>query len=209
MEKYNLNTSRWAGLALRAGLIILLLSVSSCTWIGAPLRVLRGNFLVNNGEDILAVYFYLSADVQEEWNSWIRYNVGTVYLDKGEFDPGVAVLDQAVPEESVQPLSGQHQELLFRRAFNLGVAYFDLRRYAEAALAFTRALRFKPGSWDAKINLELSLNAMRATPPAKPTEQESESEDQKEVLDTLQAVHLWEVPMWGDTEPAEQSAMDW
>ncbi len=97
----------------------------------------------------------------------IAYNLSGVYASLGELEPALRQL-----ERSLAPAPGgaggrrrADEELRFRANFNLGVLLYTLGRYPQAAAACIRALQVKPGSWPAKVNLELCLKKMQAAPP--------------------------------------------
>ena len=212
LEKYILKrsaASRNLRLLCFLGLTAILYS---CSWPGAPLgapySVLNGNYRFNRGEEVLATYHYLQAD-DEAANPWVLYNLGNVYLSLGELDPGVHTLEQA-RRGQIDGTRRQVGDLLFRIAFNLGVAHYDKLEYAEAAAAFVEALKMKSGSWDAKINLELSQKARQTLPPVKPSGLKSgEKQHIEQILEQLRQIHLEEVPAWAGAQTLSEQADDW
>ncbi len=156
----------------------------------------------------MATYHYLQAD-KESARPWVLYNLGNVYLSLGELDPGILTLEQA----RMGPIDGtrrQVRDVLFRIAFNRGVAYYDKLEYAEAAAAFVEALKMRPGSWDAKINLELSQKARQTLPPVKPSRRKPGEEQQiEQILEQLRQIHLEEVPAWAGAQTLSEQANDW
>jgi tetratricopeptide (TPR) repeat protein len=193
------------------------LYLSSCSGTGASLAVLRGNLLFRGGEDALATYRYLQAKQRKsDFEDWIDYDLGTLYVALGEINPGIRVLNRTLEgfgELSVQP-GRWDRELFFRSYFNLGVARFESGNYREAAGSFVQALRLKPDSWDAKINLELSLQAMmKAADSARVQSQRTpegaaEPEDpQAEKL--LESIHREERPAWVSAPSQERFEQDW
>jgi len=206
---------------IRKGAVILLLPLllllGSCSGTGASLAVLRGNLLFRGGEDALATYRYLQARQQgSEWQDWIDYDLGTLYVELGEINPGIRVLNRTLEgfaDLQAEP-SRSDQELFFRSCFNLGVARFEIGAYQEAAASFVQALRLKPDSWDAKINLELSLQAMlkaaagaRAQSPALPEGDEASLDPEKEGI--LESIHREERPAWVSVPARERFEQDW
>jgi tetratricopeptide (TPR) repeat protein len=184
------------------------------------LSVLRGNLLFRSGDDALATYRYLQAKRSgggRKWQDWIDYDLGTLYLSLGEIKPGVRVLNRTL--KGFSELPGQpnrrDRELFFRGYFNLGVAHYESGNYQEAATSFIQALRLESDSWDAKINLELSIAALRreaAGVGAQAGSTEGQSEEKqldKESEEILQSIHREERPAWVSTPAQETFEQDW
>ena len=193
------------------------LFLSSCSGTGASFTVLRGNLLFRGGEDALATYRYLQARQRgSAWEDWIDYDLGTLYVSLGEINPGIRVLNRTL--EGFGGLAAEpgrwDRELFFRSYFNLGVARFEGGDYREAAGSFIQALRLKPDSWDAKINLELSLQAMvKAADSARLQSQrgsESTAEPEDPQADKLlESIHREERPAWVSAPSQERFEQDW
>ena len=140
-------------------LLPMLLLLASCSGTGASFAVLRGNLLFRGGEDALATYRYLQARQKgRDWQDWVDYDLGTLYVSLGEINPGLRALNRTLEGFGELPAEPgrSDRELFFRSYFNLGVARYEIGDYREAAAGFIQALRLKSDSWDAKINLELS-----------------------------------------------------
>jgi tetratricopeptide (TPR) repeat protein len=106
------------------------------------------------------------------------------------------------------------RELFFRSYFNLGVARFESGDYREAAGSFIQALRLKPDSWDAKINLELSLQAMVKAADGARLQSQRASEGAAEPEDPqaeklLETIHREERPAWVSAPSQEHFEQDW
>jgi tetratricopeptide (TPR) repeat protein len=194
------------------------LTLSSCTGTGASISVLRGNQLARSGRDALAAYSYLQARQQgKEWEDWIDYDLGTLYVSMGEVPPGIRILNRTLEgfDQLPQEPRRRDRELFFRGFFNLGVARYELGNYGEAASAFIQALRLKPDDWDAKINLEICITAMMKaasasrvqTAPAVTNEGQRPSDRESEQM--LQSIHREEQPVWVSSPTQDVFEQDW
>ena len=213
MEEYPMIRKAVTSLLLFPVLLLLV----SCSGTGASFAVLRGNLLFRGGEDALATYRYLQAkQMGRQGEDWIDYDLGTLYVSLGEINPGIRVLNRTL--EGFGKLSAEpgrrDRELFFRGYFNLGVARFEIGNYREAAASFVQALRLKPDSWDAKINLELSLQAMmKAAASARvqsqrlPDSGETPEDPQRDEL--LESIHREERPAWVSAPSQERFDQDW
>jgi tetratricopeptide (TPR) repeat protein len=212
MEKRSMNRTLAAIL-----LFPILLLLSSCSGTGASFAVLRGNSLFRGGEDALAPYRYLQAKQSgRDWEDWIDYDLGTLYVSLGEIKPGIRVLNRTLEGFAELPaeLGRRDRELFFRSYFNLGVARYEIGDYREAAASFVQALRLKADSWDAKINLELSLQAMmkaaagsRVQSERLPDSGEEPEDPQRDEL--LESIHREERPAWVSAPSQERFEQDW
>jgi len=195
----------------------ILLLLTSCSGTGASFAVLRGNLLFRGGEDALATYRYLQAKQKgRDWEDWIDYDLGTLYVSLGEINPGIRVLNRTLEGFGELPAEPgrRDRELFFRSYFNLGVARYEIGNYREAAAGFVQALRLKPDSWDAKINLELSLQAMmkaqastRVQPARLPEGGEEPEDPDRDEL--LESIHREEQPAWVSAPSQERFEQDW
>jgi tetratricopeptide (TPR) repeat protein len=195
-----------------------LLFLVSCSGTGPSLSVLRGNLLFRGGEDAPATYRYLLAKQEGgEWEDWIDYDLGTLYVSLGEIDPGIRVLNRTLEGFAGLPaeLNRPDRELFFRTCFNLGVARYESGNYREAVARFIQALRLKPDSWDAKINLELSIAAMikaassARVQTASKLPQSGEKRQDPERKELLQSIHKEERPSWASAPSQEVFGQDW
>jgi tetratricopeptide (TPR) repeat protein len=212
MEKRFMNRGAAAILLFPA-----LLFLSSCSGTGASFAVLRGNLLFRGGEDALATYRYLQAKQRgRDWEDWIDYNMGTLYVSLGEINPGIRVLNRTLEGFSEIPAEPGRwdRELFFRSYFNLGVARYEIGRYREAAAGFVQALRLKEDSWDAKINLELSLDAMMKAAASPRVQSErvpaaGEEPEDPQIDELLESIHREEKPAWVSAPTQERFEEDW
>jgi len=195
----------------------ILLLLASCSGTGASFAVLRGNLLFRSGEDALATYKYLQArQGGGDWQDWIDYDLGTLYVSLGENNPGLRALERTLEGFAELPaeLNRRDRELFFRSYFNLGVARYEIGNYREATASFVQALRLKADSWDAKINLELSLEAMmkaasgtRVQSERSPDSREEPEGPERDEL--LESIHREERPAWVSAPSQERFEQDW
>ncbi len=203
-------------------LVPILLLLASCSGTGASFDLLRGNLLFRSGEDALATFRYLQARQRgRDWQDWIDYDLGTLYVSLGEINPGIRTLERTLEGFSELPseVNRRDRELFFRCYFNLGVARYEIGNYREAAASFVQALRLKADSWDAKVNLELSLEAMMKAAAAdsaagvrvhseKPSAGGEEPEN-PERDELLESIYREERPAWVSAPSQERFEQDW
>ena len=202
--------------AATALLLPVLLCLVSCSGTDASLAVLRGNLSFRSGEDALATYRYLQAKQSEgDWDDWIDYDLGTLYVSLGEINPGIRVLNRTLEgfQELPAEVNRRDRELFFRSHFNLGVASYEIGNYREAAASFVQALRLKGDSWDAKINLELSLEAMTKAAGSRIQKEKlsasgGEAED-PQMDELLESIHKEERPAWVSAPSQGRFEQDW
>lgn len=194
--------------------------LASCSTAGVTFAVLKGNFLFRRGEDALAAYSYLRAGEGRggrSWEDWLDYDLGSLYLSIGETSAGLRVLNRALEgfNELPREPNRRDRELFFRVFFNRGVALYETGRYREAAGSFVQALRFKRGSWEAKINLELCIAALRSATAAGSVQTagktaESRAEERKTRDESiLEALHQEEKPAWVSAPSGKRYDEDW
>jgi tetratricopeptide (TPR) repeat protein len=133
---------------------VLVLTLGSCTGYVPHLRVIRANYNVSRGDYQPAIVGYLQALESGEYESWLSYNLGTVYHYLGEWD--AAVDRWEIARRADVP------DLLFGASFNEGVLQYEQGRFEDARRLFQFALRVEPRSVAAKTNLELTLQRIEA-----------------------------------------------
>jgi tetratricopeptide (TPR) repeat protein len=199
---------------------LILLVLSSCSGTDTTLLVLRGNLLFRRGEDALATYRYLQAlqtGGVQRWEDWIDYDLGSLYISHGEINPGLRILNRSL--EGFTDLTGdlnrRDGELFYRIFFNQGVAHYETGNYREAGASFIQALRLKSDSWDAKINLELSIAGMMKASASVPVSSASEVPDNSEENtdnqseEILESIYREEEPAWVSAPAQDTYEQDW
>ena len=126
----------------------------SCTPYTPHLRVARANYNVSRGEYQAAIVDYLRALESEGYERWLSYNLANVYHYLGESG---AALDRWTFARD-----GSVEDLVFGASFNTGVYLYEQGRYTSAFEQFRFALVIDPGSIEAKLNLELTLEKIAA-----------------------------------------------
>jgi tetratricopeptide (TPR) repeat protein len=197
--------------ALKLVLLLFPLLLVSCRGENSSLQVLRGNYLFNRGDDVLATYSYLKAgkNVKDpRQQNYLNYNLGSVFLSLGEGEAAVEELERSLLLQGGR--TALEANLQFRAVFNLGIARYDLGEYRQAAELFARALTIDAASWDAKINLELALKSLRTERISLPREQAVPQRDEREESGAvLERLHAKEVPVWEKSQPDAEDALDW
>jgi tetratricopeptide (TPR) repeat protein len=193
--------------------MLLLLTSCSANW--TALEVWRGNTLFRKGEDALALLRYFQAlerPAGRTWAAWIRYDIGSSYVSLGELEPGIRVLDEVLEEIGTAEMRTRWQrKLFFRTRFNRAAAAYERGAYSEAARGFAAALQIQPESWDAKVNLELSL-LEQAQRPAAPVQRQASPEAadvSEESRKVLEQISQKEVPSWVSSQGPQDSSEDW
>ena len=189
------------------GIVLSTLFVSSCSVLQPHLALLRGNYSYGQGEFQQATMSYLRALEEQEYASWLEYNLGNVYYALGELSAAFEMWEAAGESSD--------QELLFNVSFNRGVAYYELGEYQKAYDQFVYALELKSSSVAAKRNLELSLRKLRAGNTVQQVQQSAEAEPQQdtqaEALRILDYIRRKEEQRWfaADREEPEEAPRDW
>jgi Ca-activated chloride channel family protein len=80
-----------------------------------------------------------------------------------------------------------HPELRYRIHYNMGIIFFEMGEYTEAAEEFRKALGLDGSRLEAKRNLELSLLSIARSPPPQPAnlQERTDGERESSALSTL------------------------
>jgi len=133
----------------------------SCTQIQGKLYIMEGNFFNSRGFYSEAISSYLKALDYDEAVPYAEYGLGAAYF---ALEEGSVALDRYLDAEAGLADTGEdHQELRYRIQYNIGIIYFDMGEFDEAANAFKEALKIDSSRIDAKRNLELSLMTINRT----------------------------------------------
>lgn len=139
---------------MRILVVLAVAALAGCNAYVPHMRTIRGNHSVSRGDYQPAIVDYLRAQEDGSFRYWIAYNLGNVYHFLGESDAAQERWDAA--RDSGDP------ELIYRASFNRGVFFFEQGRYREAFQQFRYTLENRPGSLEAKRNMELTLERMLA-----------------------------------------------
>ena len=169
-----LSLARLMGFSLRtkrkaAGLIPVLLCLvlfSSCERTRGKLLVMEANFLSNRGFYTEAISTYLRALSCERAAPYAEYGLASTFLALEEAQAALDRYNEAL--RSLERNRINHPELRYRIYYNMGIIYFEMGEYSEAAQAFRQALTLDGSRLEAKRNLELSLLTVARSPPPQP-----------------------------------------
>ena len=128
---------------------------SSCTEVQGRLLVMEGNFFNARSFYTQAIASYLGALTHEEIAPYAESGLASVYFALGE--SRIALERYRSAQMSLAELNRDHPELRFRLYYNIGIIYFDMGEYHQAAEAFRNALKIDGSRLQARRNLELSL----------------------------------------------------
>jgi tetratricopeptide (TPR) repeat protein len=186
----------------RVGLRIVILAAAALALSGCGaephLRVLRGNYAYGQGRFQNATVDYLRAWENAEYQAWIAYNLGNVYYALGEVQAALGMWQRAQESDEA--------DILFGVTFNKGVFYYERGRYQDAYTQFKHALEIDPANVDAKINLELALQKIRAGEQVvrgDPTAGGTEGGPTAQTVRILEYVRRKEETRWFATEEVE------
>jgi tetratricopeptide (TPR) repeat protein len=190
------------------GLLGTLLLLGSCSLLEPHSSVVQGNYAYGQGDYQSATVAYLRALDEEEFDSFIQYNLANVYHALGESGAAFELWNRAA--------DGADEELLFRISFNKGVAHYELGEYGQAFEELRNALTIKSSSVAAKRNLELTLRKLRASQSVQEVSTQTESAEgdrapSAEALRVLEYMRRKEEQRWFASEnaPTEESVKDW
>ena len=193
-------------LMLRPLVLVLLLSVVSCSEWRAGLAVVQGNAAYQRGDFQKAGLNYLAAQKAGSSADVVNYNLGNVYNALGETNTALAVWNRIV-----RPAD---EEVAYRLAFNKGYLLYQRGQYDEACQEFRTALLMKPSSLDAKRNLEICLlktqNFGSALPARTRTTDHTEpGETQKALLDYINRLEGTRWKANNRPDSTASSSSDW
>lgn len=186
-------------------LVILLFAglFSSCDMIEPELSVGLGNYNFQRGEYQAAILHYLDALKEEQFTSWIYYNLGNVYNALGESDIALNIWQEAEDAENL--------ELLFNIHFNRGCLFFQKAKYDKAYDAFKQAIIINPSSIEAKINLEYSLDKLESAQSVSAGNNSVSSgleDSEQNIRGVLEFVRRKEVNKWKATTELEEEDIE-
>lgn len=197
----------------RPVVVVVLVALSSAILAGCGggdprIAVLQGNYAFSRGEFQTATIHYLRAVEQfagAEGTGGVAYNIGNVYHSLGEPTAALAAWQTA--------LTSDDSVIRYGTWFNRGVLLYELGHYTQAGNAFAAALSERPGSLDAKVNLELCLRKIQARQASTSgNSTNGESSATSETLRVLEYVKRQEEQTWtGSETPVSDASQpeDW
>jgi Ca-activated chloride channel family protein len=108
---------------------------------------------------------YAHSDMDNPKDVRYRYNRGCAAYQNSDF-PGAMAAFKSVSRRA------EDEETRFKAAYNLGNTAFKQGDFASAAAHYTQAIRLRPESEDAKVNLELALKELERQKREKSKEQD-------------------------------------
>jgi len=117
-----------------------------------------------NYDKAIATYEHLLSE--NEGEPEIHYNLGTLYLQKGDHEKSIEFLNKAAVTEEVDLLEDVY--------YNLGNAYHQKKEFGKAVEAYKKALKINYHNRQARENLELSLKDKQEQ------EEQQQKSDQKQ-----------------------------
>ncbi len=168
---------RWYRLAPRARAVLGLLAAFAL-WSGFDLfqtrssAVEEGNRLLREGKLKEALAAYQRAAKQLPDEPGVQYNLGIAHYKLGQYEKARDALAAAS--------LAQGRELRSKAFYNLGNAQFELKKYKEAAAAYTRTLQLDPAHTAARWNLELALRRLQEEEKKKQQDQKQDPKQQKQ-----------------------------
>lgn len=191
-------------MVLKKTLLLFLLPILflSCSILEPGMSVLQGNYAYQQGKYQTALLHYLQEEDQGNHKERILYNIATIYYALGE---GPSALELWQKSE----LSAD-EEVLFASSYNSGVVLYQSGEFTQAYHTFRHALEIKPGSLEAKKNLELTIERLeadsRTADSRSPSSATEVSDDARRIL---QYVKRKEGSRWKQQENVSQSDQDW
>lgn len=139
-----------------------------------PFRSSNGNVEQGNAQlqagkpkEALDLYNKAAKDLPDE--PGVQYNRGVALHRLGQFEKA---------REAFAAATAASEPTLKQRSFyNLGNAWFELKKYKEAADAYRQALRLEPGHRASKWNLELALKRIRDEEKKKQEQEKNKNKD--------------------------------
>ena len=182
-------------------LLILLTLLMGCSKVEPYYRVAQGARAYANGDYYRANIAYIEASKSLEYEHWTSYNLGTVYYALGEI--GSAESEWQVAKGTLD------DELGYRVFFNHGVLLFERGEYTQAYDNFRNALEIRPSGIEAKINLELTMEKMKAREGTSPETVSSQlpEETSAEIDLIMNYLKKIEGAVWESTEILESEAL--
>jgi Ca-activated chloride channel family protein len=136
----------------------------------------RGNAQYAQAAYAEALEAYRRAEVEAPERPEPHYNAANAHNRLGQVEETLAETQQALKSEDVQ--------LRAQAWYNLGNAYLDAQRWAEAIKAYREALRLVPDDLDAKHNLELALKQLEQQQSSQSSQSDAdENQDEEQTRD--------------------------
>lgn len=186
----------------KAVLLFMPFLLFSCSLLEPGMSVLQGNYAYQQGNYQNALLHYLKEEDQGSHKERILYNIATIYYALGE-GPSALELWQKSQLSS-------DEDVLFASRFNSGVVLYQSGQFNNAYHAFRHSLELKPGSLEAKKNLELTLERLEAESRASDNRgPSSEMDVSDDVRRIMQYIKRKEGSRWKQQENVSGTDQDW
>jgi Ca-activated chloride channel family protein len=175
----------------RALAAALLLALASVAWLDPHARTREANRLFAAGKYDEAAALYNEGLVDQPDSGLLHFNLGDARYKQGKYDDALAAFQQVHPREGDATETARAAYNAGNVSYRLaeGLATSDphkaLERYAEALLAYRRAIVAAPDDVDAKLNYELTMQK-RAELQKKLDEQRQQQQQAQDQQDQQQ-----------------------
>ncbi|MFH1132270.1 MAG: tetratricopeptide repeat protein, partial [Pseudomonadota bacterium] len=134
-------------------------------------NVENGNTKLEGGKPEEALKFYEKAAKQLPDEPGVQYNRGIALQKLGKYQEAKQAFLKATT-------AGDHS-LSAKSSYNLGNAFFQLKKYKEAADSYRRSLRFRPKHQPSKWNLELALRRIQEDKKKQDKQNKKDKQDKR------------------------------
>jgi len=186
-----------------------LVALSSIAWLDPHARTREGNRLFAAGKYDEAASTYNEQLVDHPDSSLLHFNLGDAQYKQGKYDEALAAFGEVHPGEDDRAAAA-------RAAYNTGNANYRLGeaiaasdpktaldRYAQALVAYRRAITATPDDADAKLNYEL-VEQKRAELQKKLEEQQQQQKGDKQQDQGQQGKDQQQQQQQGDQQQQQQ-----
>ena len=181
-----MSARRWP----RAGAAALV-ALSSIAWLDPHARTREGNRLFAAGKYDEAASTYNEQLVDHPDSSLLHFNLGDAQYKQGKYDEALAAFAEVHPGDDDRAATARAAYNTGNANYRLGEAIASsdpkaaLDRYAQALVAYRRAITAAPADADAKLNYEL-VEQKRAELQKKLEEQQKQQQQQQQQGDQQQ-----------------------
>lgn len=152
----------------------LLMFIAFSLFIPASLSAVDPDELYREGKYAEAEEEYRKGDMDNPKDPRYRYNRGCAAFQNEDYKGAAASFTSVV-----RRTKDSDSEMAFRSSYNLGNTAFTQGDFASAAEYYKMALRFKPGSADAKYNLELALRKKKEAEESQDDDKQCDKDKQQ------------------------------
>lgn len=126
----------------------------SCNYLEGRFWLYAGNYSYDRGDYINSTTYYNRAlSKNNDLKAWVYYNLGVSYTALSENESAIEMWEKAKEVAN--------SSLLFYIYYNEGVVFFYQGFYEQAFNCFSQALKINSNDYEAKVNLEITLEKMK------------------------------------------------